>query len=415
MVRAGGRPEWAVRLRRAREERNWTQESVVRAMRTVADGPLPEDLLTTYKRYERGRHFPTTYAPLLAAVYGTDVDSLFGPRNRTSSTAREMHDQWPAGETGMSTQEIVAHLNRSAISDTVVTAIDVAAEQLCCDYRHIAAADLLDICREWLARITRILDGRLTLSQHGRMLAIAGQFALLVGCLEFDIGQTEAAEATRLAAMELGRAAGSAHVIGWAYEQQAWFALTRGAHRDAITAARAGHAAAPTLSVAAQLAAQEARAWARLGDRDQATAALTRGRALLDALPRPEFPEHHFVVDTATFEFLAMDCYRHIGEHGLAAGTATEVIRHGTASNGTERTPMRISEARLTLAVVATRDGDLDGAVTHGLRALAQPRRSRPSLLMVAGELATELRHRFPGEPRADDFHRALDELRGPM
>ena len=415
MVRPDDRPEWAVRLRRAREDRKWTQEDVVRAMRTVADGPLPEDLLTTYKRYERGKHFPTTYAPLLAAVYRTDVDALFGRRNRTSSASRTMGDEWPAGETGMGAQEIVAHLNRSAISDTVVTAIDLAVEQLCCDYRHIAAADLLAVGREWLARITRILDGRLNLSQHGRMLTIAGQLALLVGCLEFDIGRTEQAEATRLAAMELGRAAGGAHVIGWAYEQQAWFALIRGAHRDAITAARAGLAAAPALSVAVQLAAREAGAWARLGDHGGARTALTRARTLLDALPRPELPEHHFVVDTATFEFLAMDCHRLLGEHGPAAATATEVIRRGTSADGTELAPMRISAARLTLGVLAAGDGDLEGAVDHGLRALAQPRRSRPALLMAADEFAAELRRRFPGEPRADDFHRALDDLRGPM
>lgn len=415
MVRPGDRPEWAVRLRRAREERNWTQEDVVRAMRSVAGGPLPEDLLTTYKRYERGKHFPTTYAPLLAAVYGTRVDALFGRRNRTSSAAREMRGQWPAGETGMDAQEILAHLNRSAISDSVVTGIELAVEQLCCDYRHIAAADLLVVGREWLARITRILDGRLTLSQHGRMLAIAGQLALLVGCLEFDVGRTGPAETTRLAAMELGVAAGSADVIGWAYELQAWFALTRGAYREAVTAARAGLAAAPTLSVAAQLTAQEARAWARLGDRDQATAALARGRTLLDALPRPELPEHRFVADTATFEFLAMDCHRLLGAHGPAAAAATEVIRRGTSSDGTELAPMRISEARLTLGMLAAIDGDLEGAVAHGLRALAQPRRSRPALLVVADELAAELRNRFPDEPRADDFHRALAALRGPM
>jgi len=49
------RPEWADRLRREREARNWTQEDVVRAMRTAADRPLPEDLLTTYKRYAAAR------------------------------------------------------------------------------------------------------------------------------------------------------------------------------------------------------------------------------------------------------------------------------------------------------------------------------------------------------------------------
>ena len=74
------RPEWADRLRQERGARDWTQEDVVRAMRALAEHPLPEDLLTTYKRYERGKHYPTTYASLLAAVFGTDTTSLFGRR-----------------------------------------------------------------------------------------------------------------------------------------------------------------------------------------------------------------------------------------------------------------------------------------------------------------------------------------------
>ena len=55
----------------------------MRAMRALAGRPLPEDLLTTYKRYERGRHFPATYASLLAAVFGTDTELLFGSRDPT--------------------------------------------------------------------------------------------------------------------------------------------------------------------------------------------------------------------------------------------------------------------------------------------------------------------------------------------
>ena len=52
----------------------------MRAMRALFERPLPEDLLTTYKRYERGKHFSTTYASLLAAVFGTDTESLLGRR-----------------------------------------------------------------------------------------------------------------------------------------------------------------------------------------------------------------------------------------------------------------------------------------------------------------------------------------------
>ncbi|WP_157601687.1 hypothetical protein [Saccharomonospora halophila] len=63
-------------------------------------------------------------------------------------------------------------------------------------------------------------------------------------------------------------------------------------------------------------------------------------------------------------------------------------------------------------AVVAARDGDLDHATTLGHRALEAGRRSLPSLLMVSGELATTLTHRFPTEPATRDYLDALRSVR---
>src|SRR5262249_49514583 len=152
---------------------------------------------------------------------------------------------------------------------------------------------------------------------------------------------------------------------------RAWFALTNGDMRGVIAASRAGADVAPNHGVAVQLAAQEAKAWARIGDRRQTEVALDRGRNLLDAQPYPERLDHHFVVDPAKFDFYAMDCYRLLGVDTLATTCADEVIRVGTAPDGTERSPMRISEANSTLGVIAGRDGDIDQAVTYGRQALS--------------------------------------------
>jgi hypothetical protein len=71
-----------------------------------------------------------------------------------------------------------------------------------------------------------------------------------------------------------------------------------------------------------ELAAQEAKAWSRIGDRRQAEVALDRGRRLLDALPYPDNLDHHFVVDPTKFDFYAMDCYRMLAEDKLAESLA---------------------------------------------------------------------------------------------
>ena len=74
---------------------------------------------------------------------------------------------------------------------------------------------------------------------------------------------------------------------------------------------------------------------------------------------------------------------------------------------------MRMAEARLTLAAVAARGGELEQAVTTGISALGGARKSLPSLLMVAGELDGELARRYPGESEAADFREVLTLVRG--
>jgi tetratricopeptide (TPR) repeat protein len=218
-----------------------------------------------------------------------------------------------------------------------------------------------------------------------------------------------AADTTRQAALSLGIETDSSEIQGWAHEIRAWVNLTSGDYHGVIAAAHAGADAAPIHGVTVQLAAQEAKAWARLGDRRQTEVALDRGRQLLEALPYPENLDNHFVVDPTKFDFYAMDCYRHLGEDKMAATLAEEVIRASTDFDGAERAPMRTAEARVTLGVVAARQGDVEQAVHHGQRALSQRRKSLPSLLMVSRDLTMILKDRYPDDPAAKSY---FDQLR---
>ena len=93
----------------------------------------------------------------------------------------------------------------------------------------------------------------------------------------------------------------------------------------------------------------------------------------------------------------------------LAESYAREVIRLGTDATGTELSPMRNAEARITLGVISARHGDLETAIDYGQRALAGQRLSVPSLLMVSSELGTVLTQRYGSDPSAADY---LDQLR---
>ncbi len=72
---------------------------------------------------------------------------------------------------------------------------------------------------------------------------------------------------------------------------------------------------------------------------------------------------------------------------------------------------MRNAEARITLGVVAARQGDIDLAVSHGQTALNGDRQSIPSLLMCSSELAQILRQRDPDAPEIREYLERLDAL----
>ena len=130
-------------------------------------------------------------------------------------------------------------------------------------------------------------------------------------------------------------------------------------------------------------------------------------------MPYPDNLDHHFVVDPTKYDFYAMDCYRQLAEDRLAETLANEVIQASTDFDGTERAPMRLAEARITLGVVAARQGDLEQAIHHGEHALAGQRRSLPSLLMVSRDLTKVLNEQYPGEEQTRAYIDHLHSLSG--
>lgn len=399
-------PGWAQRLHRERTVRQWSQGDAVAAMRTFADVPLPAGLQDQWQRWEGGHKKPDEfYRRLIAATFGTVVESIFpgsfAPVKRTA-------DEVLISRTGMDVHELTQRLRRFSVDGATLDALALTVDQLCCDYSCRDAADLIAESRQWLSRITDLLGEQLTPVQRNDILDAAGWVTLLIGCLEYDAGQPQAAEAARIEAVRLAGEANNVVLAGWGHEMRAWFALTKGCYREVIEAAQAGQDVAPGRPVSVQLVAQEAKAWARMGNQRNAVCALEKGRVLLDSLPYPERPDNHFVIDPAKFDFYAMDCYRIIGDDKLAEMHARETLLRTTSSDGTDLAPMRKAEAELTLGVVAARGGALEDALKYGYRALSIGRRSQFSLLMVTAELDQALQERYPGNDEALAFHKVF-------
>ncbi|WP_049569509.1 hypothetical protein [Streptomyces sp. SBT349] len=402
-----GRPDWARRISAERAARDWSQLQAVRALRAHASSELPSDesMVRQWKRWESGSMPGEFYRPIIAATFGTVTHAIFPAPTRRDGNAEII------AVSGMETVDILNRLNHSDVDSATLDALRITTDRLCSEYAYLPSEQLLTEGRQWMRRLVDLHSRSLTLSQHREILTISGWLALLVGCVEYDAGNRRGAEATRRAALSLAGESGNSEVAGWAHEMRAWFALTTGDYRGVIAASRAGAEAASKHGVAVQLAAQEAKAWARLKDRRQTEFALEKGRRLLESMPHPENLDNHFVVDPAKFDYYAMDCYRLAGEDRIARTLAEEVLRVGTDFDGAELAPLRNAEARVTLGVAAAREGDLEQALIYGERALSADRQSVPSLLMTSRELAAVMKDRYRAEPAAQDYLSHLRDL----
>jgi transcriptional regulator with XRE-family HTH domain len=375
-------PRFGARLRQLRDERGLSLQGLARAAYVGK---------STISDLENGK---TT--PMVDTAAALDRALSADGELTAMVTEVEQADPWE-------TAELLERVRASDVSAATTGALHVTAFELCCIYGRSDAHQLRAEGLQWLREVERLLRRPVGLREHQELLTIAGWLALLVGCVEYDLDMRADAEATRVAALQLAKEGGHGEIAAWAWEMSAWFALTQGRYRDVVHAAEVGQSAAGNHTAVVQLVAQEAKARARMGDAVGVRAALERGRWLLDRFPPPSRPDHHFVVDPGKWDFYAMDAYRIVGENDLARHHAEEVLRLGTAPDGSERAPMRMAEARLTLGAITARAGELEHAVEVAVEAFRARRRSLPQLLMIAREVGDELRRRDPkGRPVAD-------------
>lgn len=302
--------------------------------------------------------------------------------------------------------ELARRAGASDIGNGTLELLTASVDGLCRDYSHADAGELSSRTRGHLGYITRLLEGRTTLSQHRELLVLAGWVSALLACARYDAGDRPAARAACRMASQFAQQAGHGEIAAWSFEIAAWFALVEGHYPDTAVLAGAGMEHAGITSAAVQLALQAARAYARMGD-DRAKAVLRAGRSVLDRLPEPAHPENHFAFDAAKYEFYVGTILTWLGSDDAAAG---EHARYVVTSAGQDRAgqwPMRIAISELDLAVLAARRGDLDEAVALGIAALGHRRRSA-QLLPRAAELSRDLAARYPDERLAESYAEAL-------
>lgn len=380
-------------------------------------------------RWEHGRHVPGRQRQrYLARAYGTRPDRLgFAASPEVPSGAAA-----PPGEPAVAATaavelagpdrlraasgvpsameataellELVRRLEAGDVGPASLDTIDRVVDLLCRAYANTPAGVLLPRVREHQQHVALLLQRRLRLEQHGRLLLAAGWLGVLRACLEFDRGARQAAQTSCDLALNLARQVGHDELLGWTFELRAWWAIVDQRFRDAVEVARLGQAEAVAPSSAVvQLAAQEAHALARLQEAEPARRALARAEGTLSRLPPPEHPEHHFVFDATKLSFYAAHCLVTLGEGREAEAQAREVIRR--CADG--RWTARMLEAHVDLALALLTLHRVDEAGHAGVQALSYAPLCTTALWRT-GELEARLLAQHAGVPEVRDFRERL-------
>ena len=306
------------------------------------------------------------------------------------------------------TMELACLIDGAEIGVGTLDALEEATDLLCRAYPKTPSAALKVRIKRRLKHVIDLLGRRITIDQHRRLLVVAGWMTALLGCVHYDMQEPEEAEAARRTAHQIAKEAGDPNLLAWACEMAAWFALVENRYEDAIDAADAGLGAGASANVMVQLHLQEAKGHARMANSRETHRALKEAEEILSKLPPPEHPDHHFVFDHSKWMHYTATIYTWLGDDRKAKEHATEVIDDHLRPDGSSRAPMRTAEARLSLATVHARQGDLDGAVAYGRAAYEFDTKPLADLLSRGKDLDRLIAQRFARHPLAVEFHEYL-------
>ncbi len=278
----------------------------------------------------------------------------------------------PATEDEGDAFELARRVNASDASDETLTRLESAMDDLATQYATIPPGQLIGVAREHLGYAGRLLDARLTLAHHRRLLVVGGWLSLIAATLHIDLRQSGAALALLKTADAMARHAEHPEIRAWCLETQAWEVLTAGDYMRAVHLSRQAQALAPRGSSALiQANAQEGRAWARMRDIRQTRHCLDVVAHMVSSLPTPDRPEHHYRYDPD--KALAYTATTLAWAGDPAAQTYTRAVIE-QLENGVIARPRRVASARLDLGLALVNSGDLDEAAAVATQAIASGR-----------------------------------------
>jgi hypothetical protein len=274
-------PSWAIRLRKERTRRLWSQKVMAVRLRDAADertrAVLPAiDSIQRYVRdYEAGRHAPgDLYAELYCRAFGLTRAALFGDFLSAPPTLA-------AGESAPAeydARSLAAWMASTNISDDGIDHLAQAASALSQAHSQRSPAQLLADVAALHRQIQVLLrSGKQRLRQTRELYRVDADLLAHASLLLGDLHSDDAAAAYGSTAQLCAKEAGANQAVPLSV--QAKTARWRMRFASSAELARRGYDCSPATPIRILLACQEANAAALLGDLRRARDALGRAEA----------------------------------------------------------------------------------------------------------------------------------------
>jgi len=288
-------------------------------------------------------------------------------------------------------REISQSVEASDLGPVTLESLNLAVEGYGLDYLAIPALKLHQQVQSERKLVVTLLRGKHTLCERRHLYTVAGWLSGLLGHLANDLGDQRAARQHCLTAWLLAKETNDRDLAAWLWGTRALIATYAGLPSEAVRCAQAGHPFAREGSTAAvRLAAQEARAYARMGDHRGTDDAMRRAERACERLSE-QATCSIFSFDSPYLPFYAGTCYVWLSRPERARECAAQAI--ALCDTAPASWPVTRALARIDLAMSLVQQGHPDRAAEVGTEALGiyESERRVNMIVQRADELSTTM------------------------
>ncbi|MGQ0776760.1 MAG: hypothetical protein ACT4NY_20465 [Pseudonocardiales bacterium] len=333
----------------------------------------------------------------------------------TAAVAPEILNQI-LSEAATEAMEFTRQTGISAVGRGTLEHLDLAVTDLFRSRHAQPPGELFVVARTYRSRVDELIRGRHTLTELRELYVYAGCLSELLAWLANNLGRSRTAQAYAIDSYTHAEHAGHSELQGWAADTMTVIATYAGRPDRAVQAAMHGIAHVPLdHPLAIQLRVKAARAYARLGDRENFETLFTEARRLHDRMPAQT--PRWFTLDTGAVASYAIaaypaQAYRYLEDfHAAKTHSEAALAAHKSAPPGGS-SPGKEAMARLVLATTLTHLGAPDEAAALGHQAL--PTASALNTIRAhARDLNAVLMTRYPTLPCVRDFHERYRQVLG--